>query len=150
MQPKPVQQPHPPLWFGARVPAALKRAVKYGDAFMGAGSSSIEDFITQYGLIQQYLEEAGRDPATFKISKRVYLAVADDRDQGEKRVRAWFGTRYGRPEMAPRVAIWGSRQECLDKLGQLVRAGAQHLVLEPVYDEMDHLELLAEEIVPYL
>jgi hypothetical protein len=48
------------------------------------------------------------------------------------------------------VAIWGNRQECLDKLGQLVRAGAQHLVLEPVYDEMEHLELLAEEIVPYL
>ena len=150
LRPKPVQQPHPPLWFGARAPAALKRAVKYGDAFMGAGSSSIEDFISQYGLIQQYLEEAGRDPATFKISKRVYLAVEPDRDQAEKRLREWFGARYGQPEMAARVSIWGSREECLDKLGQLVQAGAQHLLLEPVYNEMEHLELLAEDIVPYL
>ena len=31
MQPKPVQSPRPPLWIGARVPAAVKRAVKYGD-----------------------------------------------------------------------------------------------------------------------
>src|SRR5262245_23279288 len=27
-EPKPVQQPHPPLWFGAREPAALRRAVR--------------------------------------------------------------------------------------------------------------------------
>ncbi len=107
-------------------------------------------FITQNGLIQQYLEEEGRDPETFRISKRVYLAVDDNKERAEERLREWFGRYYGRPEMAPRVSIWGSRDECLDKLGILVQAGAKHLMLNPVYDEMEHLELLAEEIVPYL
>jgi probable F420-dependent oxidoreductase len=148
--PKPVQQPHPPIWFGARVPAALKRAVKYGDGFMGAGSSSIADFITQYGLIQQYLEEAERDPETFRISKRVYIAIDRDKDRAEKRLTEWFGHYYGRAEMASRVSIWGSRDECLEKLGLLVQTGAKHLMLNPVFDEMEHLELLAEEIIPYL
>ena len=148
--PKPVQQPHPPIWFGARVPAALKRAVKYGDGFMGAGSSSTEDFVTQYGLLQQYLAEAGRDPATFKISKRVYIAVDNDRDGAEQRLRDWFGGFYRNPDMASRVSIWGSRDECLDKLGALVEAGAQYLMLDPVYSHMEHLELLSEEIVPHL
>jgi probable F420-dependent oxidoreductase len=150
MRPKPVQQPHPPIWFGARVPAALKRAVRYGDGFMGAGSSSTADFITQSGLIRQYLEEEGRDPETFNISKRVYLAVDRNHEQAEKRLREWFGHYYGKPDMAPRVSIWGSRDECLDKLGVLVQAGAKHLLLNPVYNEMEHLDLLAEEIVPYL
>ena len=148
--PRPVQQPHPPIWFGARVAPALKRAVKYGDAFMGAGSSSSEDFVTQYGLLQQYLAEADRDPATFKISKRVYVAVDNDRTKAEQRLRDWFGGFYGNPDMAARVAIWGSRDECLDKLGALVQAGAQHLMLDPVYNHMEHLELLSEEIVPHL
>ena len=31
MYPKPLQKPHPPIWFGGRHPDALKRAVKYGD-----------------------------------------------------------------------------------------------------------------------
>ena len=148
--PKPLQQPHPPIWFGARVPAALRRAVRYGDGFMGAGSSSTEDFITQSGLIRQYLEEEGSDPEKFNISKRVYLAVDNNHQQAEERLREWFGHYYGNPDMASRVSIWGSRDECLDRLGVLVQAGAKHLLLNPVYNVMEHLELLAEEIVPHL
>lgn len=150
MTPKPVQRPHPPILFGARVPAALKRAVREGDGFIGAGSSSSQDFVTQYGQIQQYLGEAGRDPETFRISKRVYVAVDDDRDGAEQRLRAWFGRRYGRPEMAVQVSIWGGRDECLDKIGHLVKTGAKHLILNPVYDEMEQMEILAADIVPYL
>jgi hypothetical protein len=57
---------------------------------------------------------------------------------------------YGSAEMASRVAVWGSTAECLAKLGELVQAGAQHLLLNPVFDEREHLELLAEDIVPHL
>lgn len=150
MEPKPVQQPHPPLWFGARQAPALKRAVQHGNGFMGAGSSSTADFIQQYGLLQQFLDAAQRDPATFAISKRVYLAVDTDRERAEKRLREWFGIRYRNADMASQVGIWGSRDECLNKLGELVQAGAQHLMLNPVFDEMQHLELLAQEVVPKL
>lgn len=45
MEPKPVQKPYPPLWFGAREAVALKRAVRHGDGWMGAGISSSADFI---------------------------------------------------------------------------------------------------------
>jgi probable F420-dependent oxidoreductase len=150
MNPQPVQQPHPPIWFGGRVPAALKRAARLGDGFIGAGSSSFEEFTTHYGLLQQFLEEQGRDPETFDISKRVYVAIDSDRGRAESRLKEWFGNYYGKPEMASRVAIWGSRDECLEKLGKYVQAGAKHLLLNPVLDEVEHLELLSEEIVPYL
>jgi probable F420-dependent oxidoreductase len=148
--PKPVQKPYPPVWFGGRQPAALRRAVKHGDAFMGAGSSSNQEFASHIQQIRQFLAEAERDPTTFKISKRVYLAVDDDRARAEARLREWFGHYYGQAEMASRVSIWGNRAECLDKLGALVQAGAQHLLLNPVFAEQEHLELLAAEIVPQL
>jgi alkanesulfonate monooxygenase SsuD/methylene tetrahydromethanopterin reductase-like flavin-dependent oxidoreductase (luciferase family) len=148
--PKPVQKPHPPIWFGARQPTALRRAVKFGDAFMGAGSSSNADFVSQVQQIRQFLEEERRDPATLKLSKRVYLAIDEDRARAEARLREWFGYHYGQPEMGSRVSIWGSKAECLDKLGELVQAGAQHLLLNPVFDEMAHLELLVEEVVPFV
>lgn len=150
MEPKPVQQPHPPIWFGAREPVALKRAVRYGDGWMGAGVSSSADFLKQIELVRRFLDEAGRDPATFPISKRVYIAVDDDRDRAERRLREWFARRYKNADWAPRVSIWGSRAECLDKLGELVRAGVHHLLLNPVFDELEHLELLAQEVVPHL
>jgi probable F420-dependent oxidoreductase len=150
MEPKPVQRPHPPVWFGAREPVALRRAVRYGDGWMGAGISSSADFLTQVELVRRFLEEARRDPATFPISKRVYIAVDPDRDRAARRLREWFALRYKNADWATRVSIWGDRTECLDKLGELVRAGARHLLLNPVFDELDHLELLAQEIVPYL
>jgi alkanesulfonate monooxygenase SsuD/methylene tetrahydromethanopterin reductase-like flavin-dependent oxidoreductase (luciferase family) len=117
---------------------------------MGAGSSSTADFIKQVGLLQGFLNEAQRDPATFTVSKRVYVAVDHDRDRAERRLREWFGVRYQNTEMASRMSVWGSRAECIDKLAEIVQAGAQHLMLNPVFDELEHLELLAQEIMPHL
>ncbi len=148
MEPKPAQRGHPPLWFGARTEIALKRAARIGDGWMGPGSSSSAEFVQHMEWIRRLLEEAKRDPATFSISKRVYIAVDDNRNRAEQRLRRWFGARYKFPDMAPRVSIYGSRAECIDKLGALVRAGAQQLLLDPVYDHVEQMEVLAAEVVP--
>lgn len=150
MEPKPVQKPHPPIWFGARSEPGMRRAVRLGNAWMGAGSSSTEVFIKQAAQLNGYLEEAGCDRADFRVSKRIYIAIDDDLGRAEKRLREWFQMRYGNVDMASHVAIWGSSGECLDKIAVVVAAGAEHLLLNPVFDELEHLEIFAEEIVPQL
>lgn len=150
MEPKPAQKPHPPMWFGAREAVALRRAIRLGDGWMGAGSSSSEEFVKQLELIRRFLDEERRDPDKFAISKRVYLAIDNDRPRAERRLRDWFGVRYRFADMAPRVSIWGSREECVDKLGDLVRAGARHLLLNPVFDEAEQMETLASDVIPKL
>jgi probable F420-dependent oxidoreductase len=144
MEPKPMQQPHPPMWFGARDAIGLRRAARHGQGWMGAGSSSSADFVQQIGSLRRFLEEEKRDPAQFAVSKRVYIAIDDDRNRAGRRLQEWFAVRYKRADMAGRVSLYGSRQECAEKLNELVRAGAQHLMLNPVFDEMEHLELLAD------
>ena len=150
MEPKPLQKPHPPLWFGAHHPNALRRTVALGDGFMGAGSISTAAFTEEVGVLRGLLSEAGRDPAAFPIGKRVYLALDDDRGRAAKRLTEWFGAFYGRPEMAEQVSVWGSAQQCLDGLAAVVAGGARLLVLNPVFDEMQQLERLASEVVPKL
>jgi len=145
--PKPAQKPHPPLWFGARDALALKRAARLGDGWMGAGSSSTADFIKQAELIRRFLDEERRDRDKFVISKRVYLGIDSDRRRAERRLRDWFGMRYKNADMASRVSIWGDRTECIDKLGELIHAGAQHLLLNPVFDEMELMEVLASDVI---
>ena len=93
MEPKPLQKPHPPIWLGARHDNALKRAVRHADGWMGAGSSNTESFVAGVGQVRMYLEESGRDPASFAVSKRVYVAVDDDEDRAERRLKEWFGKR---------------------------------------------------------
>ena len=53
MEPKPVQKPYPPLWFGGRNADGLRRAVRHGDGWMGAGSSSTEEFKSHVGIIRE-------------------------------------------------------------------------------------------------
>jgi len=150
MEPKPIQKPHLPLWFGGHHENALRRAVKYGDAWMGAGSSSSSAFVRESALIRRFLDEAKRDPATFNYGKRVYLAVDNDKARGEKRIREWFSIRYKNADLGPRVSVWGSSTECTEKIQQIVGAGAQLIVFNPMFDEMEHLDICAKEIMPHL
>src|SRR5215475_4920122 len=65
MEPKPFQKPHPPIWFGASHPDALRRAATHGNGFFGAGSSTTAQFAEQVPTVRQALAEAGRDAASF-------------------------------------------------------------------------------------
>ena len=150
MEPKPLQNPHLPIIFGGHHENALRRAVKYADGWMGAGSSSAGSFIRESGRIRDMLAEAKRDPATFHFAKRVYLAVDNDEARGERRIREWFGNRYKNADLGPKVSIWGSAAKCTEKIQEIVKAGAQQIVFNPMFDEMEHLEICAKEIMPHL
>ena len=89
MEPKPVQKPHPPIWFGGHAEAALRRAVELGDGYIGAGSTPMRAF----------LEDIKQLPTDFPKAKRLYLALGDNLP----RLRDWFGAFYGKPEMADQV-----------------------------------------------
>ncbi len=39
MTPEPIQKPHPPIWLGGFTPAALRRAVRFGDGFTVPGAN---------------------------------------------------------------------------------------------------------------
>ena len=150
MSPKPIQKPHPPLWFGGRHPDGLRRVARLADGFMGAGSTTTDQFREHVQTIRAELERGGRDPLSFPIAKRVYVALDDDAERAERRLREWFGAWYGRAEMGSAVSVWGSVEACAEGLMEVVEAGAGSLMLNPVFDYEDHLESLASEIAPRL
>ena len=150
MEPKPVQKPRLPIIFGGHHENALRRAVKYADGWMGAGSSSSASFIRESARIRGFLDEANRDRTTFHFAKRVYLAVDGDKARGERRIREWFGKRYKNADLGPKVSIWGGAAECTEKIQEIVKAGAQQIVFNPMFDESEHLEICAKEIMPQL
>jgi probable F420-dependent oxidoreductase len=134
MEPKPIQKPHPPIWFGGHADAALRRAVELGDGFIGAGSTPMNAF----------LESIRQLPQNFPKAKRLYLALGDNLP----RLREWFGAFYGKPEMAEQVAVWGSPQRIADEIVRLKDAGVHHVLLNPVFDEEAQMEQLCEDVLP--
>jgi probable F420-dependent oxidoreductase len=148
MAPKPLQKPHPPIWFGAREPGALRRAAELGDGWMGAGSSTNAQFKEQVGRLRGYLAEAKRDARAYSIAKRVYVAVDANKGRALERLRQWFGAYYNKSEMADAVCLAGGAAEVAEGLRELRAAGAQLILLNPVYDAMRHLEVLATDVLP--
>jgi probable F420-dependent oxidoreductase len=150
MEPKPLQKPHPPLWFGGHHPNALRRSVELGDAFIGAGSISTKGFLDEVKILRALIKESGRDAGRFPLGKRVYIAVDRDRARAGRRLEEWFKAFYGRPELAAEVSVWGEPQECVERLSEIVEAGVGFLMLNPVFDELEQLELFASALAPKL
>ena len=150
LEPKPVQQPYPPLWFGGRHTDALRRAVRHGDGWMGAGSTTTDQFRGHVSTLRGELDASGRDPSSFSISKRVYIAIDEDEARAEHRLRDWFSQRYGNADLASQVSVWGSAHRCVEGLQSIVDAGAQMLMFNPVFDHMEHLEALPRDVIPSL
>jgi alkanesulfonate monooxygenase SsuD/methylene tetrahydromethanopterin reductase-like flavin-dependent oxidoreductase (luciferase family) len=149
MEPKPFQKPYPPLWFGGSHPAALRRAVLNGDGFFGAGSSTTTKFVEQVGTVHSVLEETGRDPATFAIAKRVYIAVDDDSARARQRMSDALIAFYGEfgAQLLP-VAVTGTPAQCAQGLQQVAGAGAELILLNPLFDLGEQMERLAAEVIP--
>jgi probable F420-dependent oxidoreductase len=143
LEPKPLQRPGPPLWFGAGSPPALRRAARIGDGWLGAGSSSSAAFPDQMGILVEALREAGRDPDAFPIGKRVYIAVEDTEQRARDRLTPILDGMYDAPGLTERVAVCGPPDACAEQLGSLVAAGARELLLHPMYGYLEQLEALA-------
>ena len=124
--------------------------MELGDAFIGAGSISTKAFLDEVKLLRGLIKESGKDPARFPLGKRVYIAVDHDRARAGRRLAEWFGAFYGRPELAAEVSVWGEPAECVERLSEITGAGVGFLMLNPVFDEMEQLELFASALAPKL
>jgi alkanesulfonate monooxygenase SsuD/methylene tetrahydromethanopterin reductase-like flavin-dependent oxidoreductase (luciferase family) len=123
MEPKPFQKPHPPIWFGASHPDALRRAVRHGNGFFGAGSSTTKQFAEQVPIVRQALAEAGRDAASFKLGKRVYIAVEDDAQRARRRIGESLHRFYPFSELSglEAVAVYGPPDACVRGLREVAQ-----------------------------
>jgi probable F420-dependent oxidoreductase len=140
---KPVQKPHPPIWLGGGHPDALRRAVTIADGWMGAGGSSTAAFSRSIPILKADLEKAGRDPATFPISKRVFLSVHERPEVARAELHQWFSTVYHNPDGTDASGVHGTPEQVRERLEELVAMGANHLLLNPVCRYAEQLETLA-------
>jgi probable F420-dependent oxidoreductase len=154
IQPKPVQRPHPPIWFGGLAPKALARAVRHGDSFLGAGSSTTEAFAGAVTVVRHELDEQQKDPAHFTFGKRVYLMVDDDAARARERVLGGLRRIYGEMPGIDSVPVSGTPDDVARGLREAIDAGAQMLLLNPVgadvNENREQMERLAAEVIPQL
>jgi probable F420-dependent oxidoreductase len=145
MAPKPVQKPLP-IWMGVGHPDAVRRAARLADGWMGSGGSRIADFAASVPILKEALEKAGRDPAKFPISKRVFMAVDERPEVARADLLRWFTEVYRNPPGVDSCGIHGTPGQVRERLEEMVAMGANHLLLNPVSRYAEQLEALAEVV----
>ena len=158
MEPKPYQKPYPRLWFGGSAPTAVRRGVRLCDGFFGAGSSPTSSFAAQVAVVREALaaDPAGRrpgfGPGEFPIAKRVYIGIDQVRgSRARERMNEALAGLYGvRMPAIESAAVAGTVAECVDGVQAVIAAGAQMILFTPLYDVTEHMELIADVIIPAL
>jgi probable F420-dependent oxidoreductase len=151
MEPKPFQKPYPPLWFGAASEPALRRAVRLGDGFFGAGSTPTARFAEQVAVVRAALAEAGRPAGSFPIAKRVYVAIDDHAERARERMNTALTELYGRRvEAIEAAAVAGTAADCVRELHQVAEAGAELILCTAPFDQAEQMEQLAAAVIPEL
>ena len=89
----------------------------------------------------------GRDPRSIVLSAALVLAVGADEAELARRAAA-----IGRPPDVLRAqGIAGTVPEVVDRLGPIAEAGATRVYLQTLdLSDLDHLDLVAREVVPRL
>ena len=90
-----------------------------------------------------FFEDIEKLPPQFAKAKRLYLALGENLP----RLREWFGAFYGTPEMADKVAVWGTPQHIAEQIIRLKEAGVNHVLLNPVFDEEAQMERLVQDVM---
>ncbi len=149
MEPKPFQKPYPRLWFGGASEPALRRAVRMGDGFFGAGSATTAKFAEQVQIVRAALAEAGRPPEDFPVAKRVYIGIDEDAERARTRMNAALERIYGtRVPAIEAAAITGPAADCVREVNQVAAAGAELILFTALFDQREQMEMLAAAVLP--
>lgn len=151
MEPKPFQKPFPPIWFGGASRAALRRAVRFGNGFFGAGASPTAKFADQVQIVREALAESHRPTEDFPIAKRVYIAVDENAGLARTRINAELERLYGRrSEDIEAAAVAGTPDDCVRELRKVAEAGAELIQFTPMFEQAEQTERLAATVIPRL
>lgn len=143
--PKPAQRPHPPVLIGGGGPRRTPRlAARFADEY-NIPFASLADTAAAFGRVRQACQEAGRDPGSLVYSAA--QTVCCGRNEAELARRAEASDL--KLDDLRQGAVAGSPAEIVDQLGAFAEAGLGRAYLQVLdLHDLDHLELLASEVMP--
>ncbi len=154
LDPKPVQQPGPPIWIGGRSDAALVRAGRQGEGWISYVIQAAR-YAESLAKIRAAAEEAGRPLDGFVPAHLTFITLGRDRETARARWVERLSQRYAQDfgPLAEKYGVIGGPDECAERIDAFIRAGCRYFVLNPICrpeEQAEMVEALATELVPRL
>ncbi len=155
INPRPSQQPHPPVWVAGRREAAMRRAVRYGDGWLPYFYSP-RRYRDSVAEITRFAREANRGLENFQWGFFPYIAVYPTEQEAAEAAATALGGRYRYGgdflNIVRRYCLLGPPEQCRERLQEYIEAGARHIIFSaacPPEERVRHIETIASEIIPY-
>jgi len=154
IDPKPVQQPGPPIWIGGRSDAALARAGRQGDGWVSYVVQP-ERYAQSLDKIRAAASAAGRKLDGFVAAHLAFATIGRDWESAKAVWAEALTKRYAQDfePLARKYGIIGTPQQCAEQLERFRAAGCNYIILSPVgpaASQREQVERLAAEVVPAL
>ncbi len=154
IDPKPVQQPGPPIWIGGRSDAALTRAGRQGDGWVSYVVTP-ERYRQSLEKIRAAAAAAGRTLDGFTTAHLTFITVGRDYERARAAWVARLSRRYAQDfgPLADRYGVIGTPEQCAARLAEFRAAGCEYFLLNPIGEpaaEREQLELIAADVLPRL
>jgi alkanesulfonate monooxygenase SsuD/methylene tetrahydromethanopterin reductase-like flavin-dependent oxidoreductase (luciferase family) len=151
LTPKPVQKPHPPIYVGSwGSDVGLKRLAKYSNGWMASAYNiTPARFKEKWNFLLAYRKSLGKEEAKpFDNSiMSMFGYIDDDKDKVHKVVKEILAPALRRPaEDLKQMLLFGSLDECLRKIRNLVDAGVKRIHFWPVLDYQDQIRIFKNGI----
>jgi probable F420-dependent oxidoreductase len=146
--PKPVQQPHPPIWIGswAASPRAADRIARLSDGWQASGNHSpIEALPQAQAAIDAACERIGRDPATVGrayVNTQIHFAETADKAWDE-----FVALSVRNRDRDRNLGFIGDTAFIKERLAALAEAGMQEVTFNLGVDERDKATVIANELI---
>lgn len=136
IHPAPARPGGPPIVVTGRRPAAMRRAARLGDGWMPYLYSA-QRYARSVVTIREAAAAEGRSLSGFLWMAYVMVAVDSSQEKARQRAARFLGATYAQDftELVDRVAVAGTLEAVVERLGAFVHAGARHLVLLSCPDE---------------
>jgi probable F420-dependent oxidoreductase len=138
--PRPYESRRLPILVGGASTAALRRAVRYGDGWIGDGQT-FEELEVSLAQLGRELSAAGRERDGFEVAMRAGLQLVDDRAAVTESPseQGWKSDEF---LTAGRTPFRGLREEVVADLRRAAALGVAHVIFEfPVSRGEESLEL---------
>ena len=156
-EPKPVQQPHPPVIMGGGAgPVSSRLAALWADEYNTYGVSAVE-CARRRARVAEAFDRHGRDPDALRFSLMTGTLVGADGDDLERRILRTLelrGQSGSSAEFLREVGdrwIIGTLHQVVDRLGELSEAGVDRVMLQlQDHRDLDMVALVGQEVLPEL
>jgi alkanesulfonate monooxygenase SsuD/methylene tetrahydromethanopterin reductase-like flavin-dependent oxidoreductase (luciferase family) len=155
LDPRPVQQPHPPVWVGGRSRAAVRRAARYADGYLPY-LTKVLHYRASIADLREQAATIGRDPDSIQAGLFIFTRV----DEDERSARALAARSLGRAyahdfdEVIDEYTATGTVERCVARCLQYYEGGARYFVFAPLSssreDRRRSVGRIAFELIPAL